>query len=213
MSPGDGEPLPSVSLRETVLVASATGFPCSARRRPPGDCSSTRTRPGPSIFPRCASPLAPGSRYTGDRAGIDEDGYWWFVGRGDDVIKSSDFRIGPFEVESALMEHPAVAETAVVGVPDEKRYQLVKAFVILGKGEEPSRELACDLFRHTISILAKFKIPRIIEFVPEVPKTLSGKIRRVELRQREIDRKRNKEKAPNPEFFYWEFPELGSRRC
>ncbi|MBE0585057.1 MAG: AMP-binding protein, partial [Desulfofustis sp.] len=80
--------------------------------------------------------------YTGDRASIDQDGYWWFVGRSDDVIKSSDFRVGPFEVESALMEHPAVAETAVVGVPDEKRHQLVKAFVILKQGQQPSRELA-----------------------------------------------------------------------
>jgi len=150
--------------------------------------------------------------YTGDRASIDEDGYWWFIGRGDDVIKSSDFRIGPFEVESALIEHPAVAETAVVGVPDQKRYQLVKAFVILKKGEEPSRDLACDLFNHTINILAKFKIPRIIEFVPELPKTLSGKIRRVELRQREIDRRKKKQNTPNPEYFYWDFPELSSKK-
>ncbi len=113
--------------------------------------------------------------YTGDRASIDQDGYWWFVGRSDDVIKSSDYRVGPFEVESALMEHDAVAEAAVVGVPDEKRHQLVKAFVILKQGREPSRELALEMFKHTIDILAKFKIPRIIEFVPEVPKTLSGK--------------------------------------
>ena len=105
--------------------------------------------------------------YTGDRASIDEDGYWWFVGRADDVIKSSDFRIGPFEVESALVEHPAVGEAAVVGVPDPKRHQLVKAYVILNKGFEPSRELALDLFQKSIEILAKFKIPRIIEFVTE----------------------------------------------
>ena len=150
--------------------------------------------------------------YTGDRASIDEDGYWWFVGRSDDVIKSSDFRIGPFEVESALMEHAAVAETAVVGVPDEKRHQLVKAFVILKQGETPSRELACDLFNHTIDILAKFKIPRIIEFVPEVPKTLSGKIRRVELREQEIERMKKNEETQNQEYFYWDFPELSSRK-
>ncbi len=150
--------------------------------------------------------------YTGDRASIDEDGYWWFVGRSDDVIKSSDFRIGPFEVESALMEHDAVAETAVVGVPDEKRHQLVKAFVILKQGRTPSRELALDLFRHTINILAKFKIPRIIEFVPEVPKTLSGKIRRVELREQEISRMKADKTTQNQEYFYWDFPELSSKK-
>ena len=149
--------------------------------------------------------------YTGDRASIDEDGYWWFVGRSDDVIKSSDFRIGPFEVESALMEHGAVAETAVVGVPDEKRHQLVKAFVILKQGHEPSQELALDLFRHTINILAKFKIPRIIEFVPEVPKTLSGKIRRVELREQEIERMKQDKTTQSEEYFYWNFPELSSK--
>lgn len=150
--------------------------------------------------------------YTGDRGSIDKDGYWWFVGRSDDVIKSSDYRVGPFEVESALMEHAAVAEAAVVGVPDEKRHQLVKAFVILKQGEEPSRELALDMFKHTIDILAKFKIPRIIEFVTEVPKTLSGKIRRVELREREIERQDGQADAPAMEFYYWNFPELSSRK-
>ncbi|MCB2217027.1 acyl-CoA synthetase [Desulfofustis glycolicus] len=150
--------------------------------------------------------------YTGDRASIDQDGYWWFVGRSDDVIKSSDFRVGPFEVESALMEHPAVAETAVVGVPDEKRHQLVKAFVILKQGQQPSRELALDIFRHTIDILAKFKIPRIIEFVTEVPKTLSGKIRRVELREREIERQQQSGQTPAQEHYYWDFPELSSKK-
>ncbi len=150
--------------------------------------------------------------YTGDRGSIDKDGYWWFVGRSDDVIKSSDYRVGPFEVESALMEHAAVAEAAVVGVPDEKRHQLVKAFVILKQGEEPSRELALDMFKHTIDILAKFKIPRIIEFVTEVPKTLSGKIRRVELREREIERQDGQAEAPAMEFYYWNFPELSSRK-
>ncbi len=150
--------------------------------------------------------------YTGDRASIDEDGYWWFVGRSDDVIKSSDYRVGPFEVESALMEHPAVAETAVVGVPDEKRHQLVKAFVILKQGQQPSRELALDMFQHTIKILAKFKIPRIIEFVTEVPKTLSGKIRRVELREREIERQQEQGQSPAQEYFYWDFKELSSKK-
>jgi len=150
--------------------------------------------------------------YTGDRATFDEEGYWWFVGRSDDVIKSSDFRIGPFEVESALMEHPAVGETAIVGVPDKKYHQLVKAFVILNKSYDPSKELALELFQHTINILAKFKIPRIIEFVPEVPKTLSGKIRRVELRQQEVEKQESGNQSQNNEFFYWNFPELSSKK-
>ncbi|MGW8192796.1 MAG: acyl-CoA synthetase [Desulforhopalus sp.] len=150
--------------------------------------------------------------YTGDRASIDSDGYWWFVGRSDDVIKSSDFRIGPFEVESALIEHKAVAESAIVGVPDEKRHQLVKAFVILKPGYTPSRELALELFQHTIDILAKFKIPRIIEFVPQVPKTLSGKIRRVELRQQEVERQQSDNDGDRKEYFYWDFPELSSKK-
>ncbi len=150
--------------------------------------------------------------YTGDRASFDSDGYWWFVGRADDVIKSSDYRVGPFEVESALVEHVAVAEAAVIGAPDPKRYQLVKAYIILNQGYEPSRELALDLFKHTIDILAKFKIPRIIEFVTEVPKTISGKIRRIELRENEIARKDKGEgKQPN-EYFYWDFPELSSKK-
>ncbi len=150
--------------------------------------------------------------YTGDRASVDADGYWWFVGRSDDVIKSSDFRIGPFEVESALMEHPAVAESAIVGVPDEKRHQLVKAFIILRQDYQPSRELALEIFQHTINILAKFKIPRIIEFVPQVPKTLSGKIRRVELRQQEIDRQGKGGENDKKEYFYWDFPELKTKK-
>ena len=150
--------------------------------------------------------------YTGDRAFYDEDGYWWFVGRADDVIKSSDFRVGPFEVESTMIEHPAVAEAAVVGSPDPQRYQLVKAYIILSKGYEPSRELALELFQHSIGILAKFKIPRILEFVPEVPKTISGKIRRIELREQEIKKKEEGvDRAPN-EYFYGDFPELSSKK-
>ena len=149
--------------------------------------------------------------YTGDRASFDADGYWWFVGRADDVIKSSDYRIGPFEVESALMEHPSVAESAVVGAPDPNRYQLVKAYVILNPSYQASRELALELFKHTITILPKFKIPRIIEFVPEVPKTISGKIRRIELRQNEAARYDNAADEGIMEYFYWDFPELSSR--
>ncbi|MBE8539883.1 AMP-binding protein [Geoglobus acetivorans] len=149
--------------------------------------------------------------YTGDKAYFDEDGYWWFVGRADDVIKTSDYRVGPFEVESALIEHPAVAEAAVVGSPDPVRYQLVKAFVILKPGHEPSRELALELFQHCRNILARFKIPRIIEFVPELPKTISGKIRRVELRKLEEEKKKKGERGEH-EYFYEDFPELKSKK-
>ena len=149
--------------------------------------------------------------YTGDRASFDADGYWWFVGRADDVIKSSDYRIGPFEVESALLEHPGVAEAAVVGAPDPNRYQLVKAYVILNPGYTGGKELALDLFKHTMNILAKFKIPRIIEFVPEVPKTISGKIRRIELREIEVSRQDAEAEEEITEYFYWDFPELSSK--
>ncbi|MBU8849824.1 MAG: AMP-binding protein [Desulfobacterales bacterium] len=150
--------------------------------------------------------------YTGDRASFDEDGYWWFVGRADDVIKSSDYRIGPFEVESALAEYPAVAEVAVIGAPDPNRYQLVKAYVILNPSYQASRELALKLFKHTITILPKFKIPRIIEFVPEIPKTISGKIRRIELRQIEVAKQGDSVDEEIKEYFYWDFPELHSKK-
>ena len=120
---------------------------------------------------------------TGDRAVRDEEGYLWFVGRADDVILSAAYRIGPFEVESALLEHPAVAESAVVGVPDEDRGQIVKAFVVLRPGHEASDALAAELQSHVKSVTAPYKYPRAISFVDELPKTSSGKIRRVELRE------------------------------
>ncbi len=144
---------------------------------------------------------------TGDKAYFDEDGYWWFVARADDVIKTSDYRVGPFEVESVLLEHPAVAEVAVVGSPDPIRWQVVKAFVVLKPGYKPSRELALELFKHCKNILAKFKIPRIIEFVDSLPKTISGKIKRKELRIMEEERKKRGEKGEH-EYFYKDFPEL-----
>ncbi|MCP3875450.1 MAG: acyl--CoA ligase [Desulfobacteraceae bacterium] len=151
--------------------------------------------------------------YTGDRAFFDDQGYWWYVGRADDVIKSSDHRIGPFEVESTLIEHPAVAEAAVIGSPDPHRYQLVKAYVILTPNYQESKELALELFKHTITILPRFKIPRIIEFVPEVPKTISGKIRRIELRQIEMNKQDdNSSEDGIKEYFYWDFPELSSKK-
>jgi len=123
--------------------------------------------------------------YTGDMAWKDEDGYYWFVGRADDVIKSSGYRIGPFEVESALLEHPAVLECAITAVPDPDRGQVVKATVVLTKNYTPSQELVVELQEHVKKVTAPYKYPRIIEFVPELPKTISGKIRRVEIRERD----------------------------
>jgi len=122
---------------------------------------------------------------TGDRAYIDEDGYFWFVGRADDVILTSGYRIGPFEVESALIEHPAVAESAVVSSPDETRGEVVKAFVVLAPGYTGSDALAKELQEHVKKVTAPYKYPRKIEFTENLPKTISGKIRRVELRKRE----------------------------
>ena len=124
---------------------------------------------------------------TGDLAWRDEDGYYWFVGRADDVIKSSGYRIGPFEVESALMTHPAVVECAITGVPDEIRGQVVKATVILA-GDYKAKagpELIKELQDHVKRVTAPYKYPRVIEFVDELPKTISGKIRRVEIRKKD----------------------------
>jgi acetyl-CoA synthetase/medium-chain acyl-CoA synthetase len=122
---------------------------------------------------------------TGDRGYVDGDGYFWFVGRADDVITSSAYRIGPFEVESALMSHPAVAEAAVVGKPDPVRGEIVKAFVVLTQGVEPNDALVAQLQEHVKQTTAPYKYPREIEFLAELPKTVSGKVRRNELRRRE----------------------------
>ena len=127
-----------------------------------------------------------GIYYTGDVAWRDEDGYYWFVGRADDVIKSSGYRIGPFEVESALMTHPAVVECAITGVPDEIRGQVVKATIVLAPNykDKANEELIKELQDHVKRVTAPYKYPRVIEFVDELPKTISGKIRRVEIRQK-----------------------------
>ena len=114
--------------------------------------------------------------FTGDRAVKDEDGYLWFVSRSDDVIISASYRIGPFEVESALVEHPAVVESAVVGKPDPDRTSIVKAFVVLAPGHEATDALARELQEHVKSVTAPYKYPREIEFVDSLPKTISGKI-------------------------------------
>ena len=123
---------------------------------------------------------------TGDMAWRDEDGYYWFVGRTDDVIKSSGYRIGPFEVESAVMTHPAVIECAITGVPDDIRGQIIKATIVLANEykSQANEELAKQIQDHVKNVTAPYKYPRIVEFVDELPKTISGKIRRVEIRER-----------------------------
>jgi acyl-coenzyme A synthetase/AMP-(fatty) acid ligase len=119
---------------------------------------------------------------TGDRVREDEDGYLWFEGRTDDVIISAGYRIGPFEVESALVSHPAVAEAAAVAAPDEERGSVVRAVVVLREGHQPGDALARELQQHVKDETAPYKYPRIVEFADELPKTASGKIKRAELR-------------------------------
>ncbi len=133
--------------------------------------------------------------YTGDKAYRDAEGYLWFVGRDDDVIKSSDYRVGPFEVESILLEHNQILESAVVGSPHPVKGFEVKAFIILSNAEAASEELAEDIFAFCRAKLAPYKMPRLIEFVTELPKTISGKIRRVELRALEAGRKARQEQV------------------
>jgi acetyl-CoA synthetase len=125
---------------------------------------------------------AGGPWHTGDRVRRDEAGYLFFEGRTDDVIVSAGYRIGPFEVESALVAHPAVAEAAAVAAPDEERGAVVRAVVVLRDGHAPSPALARELQDHVKSLTAPYKYPRVVEFVPELPKTASGKVRRALLR-------------------------------
>jgi acetyl-CoA synthetase len=124
--------------------------------------------------------------HTGDKARMDEDGYYWFLGRVDDLIKTSGYRVGPFEVESALVSHPAVLEAAVTGVPDAVRGQAVKASIVLVKGRSPSRELVCEIQEYVKGMTAPYKYPRVVEFVKELPKTFSGKIKRADIRDRDL---------------------------
>ena len=128
-----------------------------------------------------------GLYHTGDMAWRDDDGYYWFEGRIDDVIKSSGYRIGPFEVESALMTHEAVVECAITGVPDGVRGMVVKATVVLARDwkDKAGDALIKELQQHVKRETAPYKYPRIIEFVDELPKTISGKIRRVEIREKD----------------------------
>jgi acetyl-CoA synthetase/medium-chain acyl-CoA synthetase len=164
-------------------------------RLPPGESGEIAVhvkpdRPLGLFHSYCQNPDATAGCYrgqwylTGDCAYTDEDGYFWFVARSDDIITSAAYRIGPFEVENALMEHPAVAEVAVVGKPDPDRTEIVKAYVVLAAGYEPTDELARELQQHTKQATAPYKYPREIEFLAELPKTHTGKIRRTELRAR-----------------------------
>jgi acyl-coenzyme A synthetase/AMP-(fatty) acid ligase len=167
----------------------------AGNRLPPGQAGALAVRVEPSrplgLFqeywrnsPATAASFHDGWYVTGDSAYTDEDGYFWFVGRADDVITSSAYRIGPFEVESALIEHAAVVEAAVVGKPDPIRGEIVKAYVVLAAGCVGSDALKSELQEHVKRVTAPYKYPREIEFVDELPKTISGKIRRIDLRRR-----------------------------
>jgi acyl-coenzyme A synthetase/AMP-(fatty) acid ligase len=136
----------------------------------------------PATVPTIYIDAPPGTWRTGDRVREDGDGFLWFVGRVDDTIISAGYRIGPFEVESALVSHPAVAEAAAVATPDEERGQVVRAVVVLRDGNEPSRALARELQEHVKALTAPYKYPRVVDFADSLPKTPSGKIRRAELR-------------------------------
>ncbi|MEF2230836.1 MAG: AMP-binding protein, partial [Pseudodesulfovibrio sp.] len=135
---------------------------------------------------KTASVKCDGWYHTGDKAWADEDGFLWFMGRTDDLIKSSGYRIGPFEVESALVAHDAVIEAAVTGLPDDVRGQLVKATVVLAPGYAPSDDLTKTLQAFVRELTAPYKYPRVIEYVAELPKTISGKIKRKEIREADL---------------------------
>ncbi|MGA2027771.1 MAG: AMP-dependent synthetase, partial [Syntrophobacteraceae bacterium] len=126
----------------------------------------------------------------GDRAKKDEEGYFWFEGRDDDIISSAGYRIGPGEIENCLLKHPAVAQAAAVGSPDEVRGEIVKAFIKLNEGYPPSEQLSKELQEHVKKNLAFYEYPREVEFIEAIPMTTTGKIRRIELKQREIEKKR-----------------------
>ncbi|HJO22551.1 MAG: AMP-binding protein [Myxococcota bacterium] len=178
-----GLPMPG----HRIEVIDAAGIPL-----PPGEVGDIAVHGSPpGLFreywkdPAATEKTRRGEWYvTGDRATRDEAGYFWFVGRDDDVIISAGYRIGPFEVESALVEHSDVVEAAAVAAPDPDRGAIVKAFVVLRDGASPSDELAGELQEHVKRSTAPYKYPRAIEFVADLPKTVSGKIRRVELRAR-----------------------------
>jgi acetyl-CoA synthetase len=152
-------------------------------------------------------PLTGAVYRTGDVATVDDDGYFTYVGRADDVFKASDYRISPFELESALIEHPAVAEAAIVPSPDPLRLAVPKAFITLAGNQPPTRDTALEIFRHCRAHLAPYKRVRRLEFA-ELPKTISGKIRRVELRTSEAARRATEAPRAASEFWEDDFPEL-----
>jgi acetyl-CoA synthetase len=158
---------------------------------------------------RNAEAMAGGFYHTGDVASRDGDGYITYIGRIDDVFKASDYKISPFELESVLIEHPAVVEAAVVPAPDPVRLAVPKAYIVLAEGYEPNRETALSVLRHAREALAPFQQVRRIEF-SDLPKTISGKIRRVELRARE-DQLAADGQVPTEEWRDDQFPELAKR--
>jgi acetyl-CoA synthetase len=185
-----GKPSPGYSIE----LLNADGKLCEAGEEGEIVINMSRGAP-PGLFKgyyrddkRTASVWYDGYYHTGDMAWMDEDGFLWFVGRADDVIKSSGYRIGPFEVESALIQHPAVVECAITAVPDEVRGQIVKATVVLRKDYMASDALKKELQNHVKKVTAPYKYPRVVEFVPALPKTISGKIRRVEIRDKDQEK-------------------------
>jgi acetyl-CoA synthetase len=192
VKPGSmGKPMPG----QDVKVLDENGKEVS-----PGEVGEVTTRVGlPSLFKeyykmpeRMEEVIRNGRYYTGDLCRLDEDGYYWFEGRADDVITSAGYRIGPFEVEDALLTHPAVLECAAVGSPHPERGEIVKAFIVLKKGWDPSEALKAELQNHTKEVTAPYKYPREIEFVDSLPKTMSGKIKRSELKRMEYEKKGRK---------------------
>ncbi len=180
-----GRPVPGWE----VELLRESGEPCQ-----PGEegeiCVRVAENRHPALFTcyvgeeeRTAKVLHDGWYHTGDKAWVDEDGYFWFLGRVDDLIKSSGYRIGPFEVESALVAHPAVVEAAVTGVPDPVRGQIVKATLVLAPGHMAGEELTRELQEHVKKVTAPYKYPRVVDYVAELPKTISGKIRRSAIRE------------------------------
>ncbi|MDZ5450022.1 AMP-binding protein [Labrys sedimenti] len=204
-----GRPLPGYDIR----VLDADGKPATEGEvcLPLGDNSSAGLMQGYQGTDGKLRGLEEEVYRTGDVAFVDEDGYLTFVGRSDDVFKSSDYRISPFELESVLIEHETVAEAAIVPVPDPIRLSIPKAYVLLVGAAKPSRETALSIFRYTNERLAPFKRIRRIEFVTELPKTISGKIRRVQLRRLEVEGD-TQSAFRGIEFAETDFPEMASER-
>jgi acetyl-CoA synthetase len=185
-----GKPSPEYD----IILLNSEGKPCEVGEEGEIVIDTSFAKP-PGIFTgyrsdaaKTASVWHDGYYHTGDMAWIDEDGYYWFVGRADDIIKTSGYRVGPFEVESALIEHPSVLECAITGVPDPIRGQIIKATIVLTREYSASEELKKELQNHVKKATAPYKYPREVEFVDELPKTISGKIRRVEIREHDTEK-------------------------